>query len=220
MQSFDPPLTLIFLFLQIYWHAVIMVKMGRIFRAHGEFCASHPWEVIVALITFTACMFSVDKGSMLNNDPLIPSKPSVKPLCHGWRQSCDGFEAQYIAADVILMVIVRVSGVLYCYYQFCNLHKLGSKYILGKLNFILFNVRQALEFIFSTETKKIIKIFSEHCCRRELEMKEFVWDALLLKMILGKHVFKLVKSYVMGYSNSKYPQFPLILMTTSLINEF
>lgn len=111
-----------------------MVKTGRLFRAHGEFCASHPWEVIVALITFTACMFSVDKGSASSNsDPLMPNEPSVKPLCHGWRESCDGFEAQYIAADVILMTIVRCSAVLYCYYQFCNLHKLGSKYILGEL---------------------------------------------------------------------------------------
>lgn len=110
-----------------------MVKTGRLFRAHGEFCASHPWEVIVALITFTACMFSVDKGSSSSNsDPLMSNEPSVKPLCHGWRESCDGFEAQYIAADVILMTIVRCSAVLYCYYQFCNLHKLGSKYILGE----------------------------------------------------------------------------------------
>ncbi|KAG5670457.1 hypothetical protein PVAND_000720 [Polypedilum vanderplanki] len=110
-----------------------MVKTGHLFRAHGEFCASHPWEVIVALITFTACMFSVDKGSSSANDPLI--NPTIKPIqmrqCHGWRESCDGFEAQYIAADVILMTIVRCSAVLYCYYQFYNLHKLGSKYILG-----------------------------------------------------------------------------------------
>ena len=110
-----------------------MVKTGRLFRAHGEFCASHPWEVIVALITFTACMFSVDKRSSSgNNDPMMTNEPTVKPLCHGWRESCDGFEAQYIAADVILMTIVRCSAVLYCYYQFCNLHKLGSKYILGE----------------------------------------------------------------------------------------
>lgn len=116
-----------------------MVKTGHLFRAHGEFCASHPWEVIVALITFTACMFSVDKRSTNSGtDPLMTSDPSLKPMhlrqCHGWRDSCDGFEAQYIAADVILMTIVRCSAVLYCYYQFCNLHKLGSKYILGEYN--------------------------------------------------------------------------------------
>lgn len=115
-----------------------MVKTGRLFHAHGEFCASHPWEVIVALITFTACMFSVDKGSSSsnNNDPLLPS---AKPLCHGWRESCDGFEAQYNSVDVILMTIVRCSALLYCYYQFCNLNKLGSKYILGEFQTSLIN---------------------------------------------------------------------------------
>lgn len=92
----------------------------------------------MALITFTACMFSVDKGSSkTTNDPLMTSGPTVKPLCHGWRDSCDGFEAQYIAADVILMTIVRCSAVLYFYYQYCNLTKLGSKYILGELVFFL-----------------------------------------------------------------------------------
>lgn len=110
-----------------------MVKIGQIFHVHGKFCASHPWEVIVALVTFTACMFSVDRGtSKSSRDPLISDKPSVKPLCHGWRESCDGFEDQYLAADAILMTIVRCSALLYCYYQFCNLNKLGSKYILGK----------------------------------------------------------------------------------------
>ncbi len=111
-----------------------MVTIGQFFRAHGEFCASHPWEVIVALITFTACMFSVDRGSASTSDPLMQGDKPAMHLrqCHGWRESCDGFEAQYIAADVILMTIVRCSAVLYCYYQFCNLHKLGSKYILGE----------------------------------------------------------------------------------------
>lgn len=111
-----------------------MVKIGQIFHVHGKFCASHPWEVIVALVTFTACMFSVDRGVKSNRDPLISEKPSVKPLCHGWRESCDGFEDQYLAADAILMTIVRCSALLYCYYQFCNLNKLGSKYILGKFS--------------------------------------------------------------------------------------
>lgn len=119
---------------QIHNQNLEMVK--RLFRAHGEFCASHPWEVIVALITFTACMFSVDRGTIsTNRDRLTTGKPLVKPLCHGWRESCDGFESQYIAADVICMTTVRCAAVLYCYYKFCNLHKLGSKYILGELSF-------------------------------------------------------------------------------------
>lgn len=97
----------------------------RLFRAHGEFCASHPWEVIVALLTLTACILTVDKSSE-------NTATTRQRQCQGWRDSCDGFEAEYNAADVILMTIVRCSAVLYSYYQFLNLHKFGSKYILGK----------------------------------------------------------------------------------------
>lgn len=140
--------------------------IGRLFRAHGEFCASHPWEVIVALLTITACMLTVDKNNTLDassnglgtasaaaaagaataagasSGANIP--PSVvggsatssrhRP-CHGWSQSCDGLEAEYNAADVILMTIVRCTAVLYCYYQFCSLHRMGSKYVLGECSF-------------------------------------------------------------------------------------
>lgn len=131
--------------------------IGRLFRAHGEFCASHPWEVIVALLTITACMLTVDKSTTLDAanglsnaatasasadaapPPIITSNQASTSAtssrhrpCHGWSQSCDGLEAEYNAADVILMTIVRCTAVLYCYYQFCSLHRLGSKYVLGK----------------------------------------------------------------------------------------
>lgn len=101
-----------------------ITMIGRLFRAHGEFCASHPWEVIVALLTLTACILTVDKSS--------ENTSTARHRCQGWRDSCEGFEAEYNAADVILMTIVRCSAVLYSYYQFLNLHKFGSKYILGK----------------------------------------------------------------------------------------
>lgn len=135
--------------------------IGRLFRAHGEFCASHPWEVIVALLTVTACMLTVDKQQYFTSSAAASAAAaatatdggggvggvgggSIPPIstsatssryrpCHGWTQSCEGLEAEYNAADVIVMTIVRCAAVLYCYYQFCSLHKLGSKYILGKL---------------------------------------------------------------------------------------
>lgn len=115
--------------------------IGRLFRAHGEFCASHPWEVIVALLTVTACMLTVDKQQYITTTSSDAGgggggggsgASSRHRPCHGWTQSCEGLEAEYNAADVIVMTIVRCAAVLYCYYQFCSLHKLGSKYILGK----------------------------------------------------------------------------------------
>ncbi|KAJ9589270.1 hypothetical protein L9F63_017515 [Diploptera punctata] len=90
--------------------------VGWLFLAHGQFCASHPWEVIVATFTLTACMLTVD--------------PHPLGLPPGWRKNCISLE-EYNAADVIVMTLIRCVAVLYSYYQFCHLQKLGSKYILG-----------------------------------------------------------------------------------------
>ncbi|XP_075217147.1 HMG coenzyme A reductase [Lycorma delicatula] len=93
----------------------------EMFRRHGEFCASHPWEVIVGTLTLTACIFSLDK----------PAAPVNLATQHcGSHRSCLSLE-EYNAVDVIVMTLIRCITVLYSYYQFCNLHKLGSKYILG-----------------------------------------------------------------------------------------
>jgi hypothetical protein len=35
------------------------LSLGQIFRSHGEFCASQPWEVIVATLTFLVCILTV-----------------------------------------------------------------------------------------------------------------------------------------------------------------
>ncbi|KAH8381865.1 hypothetical protein KR009_000663 [Drosophila setifemur] len=159
--------------------------IGRLFRAHGEFCASHPWEVIVALLTITACMLTVDKNNTLDassnglgaasaaaagagigagaaagaSGATIPppvvggsATSSRHRPCHGWSQSCDGLEAEYNAADVILMTLVRCTAVLYCYYQFCSLHRMGSKYVLGIAG--LFTVFSS--FIFTTAIIKFL----------------------------------------------------------------
>lgn len=126
--------------------------IGRLFRAHGDFCASHPWEVIVALLTVTACMLTVDKGTTDGTSTSSTTSSTRHRPCQGWRDSCEGLEAEYNAADVILMTIVRCSAVLYCYYQFCSLHKLGSKYILGIAG--LFTVFSS--FIFTTSIIKFL----------------------------------------------------------------
>ncbi|KAF4519164.1 hypothetical protein B566_EDAN008227 [Ephemera danica] len=77
--------------------------VSRVFRVHGSFCASHPWEVIVATLTLTACMLSVE------------TRPAL----------------EYNAADVIVMTLIRCVALLYSYHQFRSLSRMGSKYILG-----------------------------------------------------------------------------------------
>lgn len=118
----------------------------RMFRAHGEFCASHPWEVIVATLTLTACMLSVDKPT----SPIAP--PVSQPHCTSDHRSCMNLD-EYNAVDVIVMTTIRCIAVLYSYYQFCNLHKLGSKYILGIAG--LFTVFSS--FVFSSSVINFLR---------------------------------------------------------------
>ncbi|KAK7865392.1 hypothetical protein R5R35_001876 [Gryllus longicercus] len=110
--------------------------VARVFRAHGELCASHPWEVIVATLTLTACMLTVDQQSQ-QADRGAPA-PHAQHAQHASAQRRCGLSPaacfpieEYNAADMIVMTLIRCVAVLYSYYQFCNLHRLGSKYILG-----------------------------------------------------------------------------------------
>lgn len=43
----------------------------NIFGGIGQGCASHPWEVIVGVLTITACMLSTDKTA----DPSMSGVP-------------------------------------------------------------------------------------------------------------------------------------------------
>nr|XP_040226608.2 3-hydroxy-3-methylglutaryl-coenzyme A reductase [Anopheles coluzzii]XP_040226609.2 3-hydroxy-3-methylglutaryl-coenzyme A reductase [Anopheles coluzzii] len=108
-----------------------MMRLGRFFRAHGEFCASHPWEVIVGLVTFTACILSLEKGNA--DAPQQPPVAGDEPLCYSWRYGamtrCEETERNMI--DVILMMVVRGAAILYVYYHLCNLQRMGSRYLLG-----------------------------------------------------------------------------------------
>lgn len=38
---------------------MLRAKMTPFFHSHGRFCASHPWEVIVTIVTLTVCVLSM-----------------------------------------------------------------------------------------------------------------------------------------------------------------
>lgn len=117
----------------------------HLFRVHGEFCASHPWEVIVATLTLTTCMLTLD----LQQQPAAP--PPKPPL--RYCTECI-YEVEHNGADIILMTLIRCLAVLYTYYQFRNLRKLGSNYILGVAG--LFTVFSS--FIFTSTMLNIVGI--------------------------------------------------------------
>ncbi|XP_013176604.1 PREDICTED: 3-hydroxy-3-methylglutaryl-coenzyme A reductase [Papilio xuthus] len=95
-----------------------MMKM-KVWGAHGEFCARHQWEVIVATLALLACAASVERGGAARVQ-----------RCAGWARACPGLEAEYQAADAVVMTFVRCAALLYAYYQVSNLQKIASKYLL------------------------------------------------------------------------------------------
>ena len=117
--------------------------MSRVFRLYGEFCATHPWEVIVAVITLTTCLLTVDQKQTDTDSHAKRSQPC--PGC---------FEEQFKAVDVIVMTVIRCLAILYSSHQFRNLQKLGSKYILGIAGlFIVFS-----SFVFTSTVLNFLQI--------------------------------------------------------------
>uniref|UniRef100_A0A6I8SIP6 3-hydroxy-3-methylglutaryl-coenzyme A reductase n=1 Tax=Xenopus tropicalis TaxID=8364 RepID=A0A6I8SIP6_XENTR len=107
--------------------------LSRLFRMHGQFVASHPWEVIVGTVTLTICMMSMNMFT--GNDKIC-----------GWNYACPKFEEDVLSSDIIILTITRCIAILYIYFQFQNLRQLGSKYILGIAG--LFTIFSS--FVFST----------------------------------------------------------------------
>ncbi|XP_014478645.1 PREDICTED: 3-hydroxy-3-methylglutaryl-coenzyme A reductase isoform X2 [Dinoponera quadriceps] len=97
--------------------------MAHFFEVYGRFCAGHPLEVIVATFTLTACMLNMETGNSLLREGNLLNATRCR---HG---KCDNDEQN--AADIIVMTIIRCFAVLFTYYLFRNLQKMGSKYVLG-----------------------------------------------------------------------------------------
>ncbi|XP_078531364.1 3-hydroxy-3-methylglutaryl-Coenzyme A reductase [Lissotriton helveticus] len=107
--------------------------LSRLFRLHGLFVASHPWEVIVGTVTLTICTMSMNMFT--GNDQIC-----------GWNYECPKLEEDVLSSDIIILTITRCIAILYIYFQFQNLRQLGSKYILGIAG--LFTIFSS--FVFST----------------------------------------------------------------------
>ena len=58
--------------------ATLKARSSRYFGAHGRFCASHPWEVIVTTVTLTVCILSM---SVLSGGK-VETFCGIKKPCH------------------------------------------------------------------------------------------------------------------------------------------
>lgn len=93
--------------------------LSRLFRVHGQMCATHPWEVIITSLTITLCLVSMS----------IYTSHGLDKIC-GWNYICP-HEEEVKSSDIIILAITRCLAVMYIYLQFRNLRRLGSKYLLG-----------------------------------------------------------------------------------------
>ncbi|CAG5133215.1 unnamed protein product [Candidula unifasciata] len=91
--------------------------LSRLFDAHGQLCAGHPWEVLIATVTVTTSLMSMSLWATNRN------------AC-GWNHACTSDQETKIS-DVVILSLTRYLAVIYIYFQFRNLRKLGSKYLLG-----------------------------------------------------------------------------------------
>uniref|UniRef100_A0A673GXV2 3-hydroxy-3-methylglutaryl coenzyme A reductase n=1 Tax=Sinocyclocheilus rhinocerous TaxID=307959 RepID=A0A673GXV2_9TELE len=92
--------------------------LSRLFRLHGLFVASHPWEVIVGTVAVTICLMSMN--AFATNDQIC-----------AWNHQCPKVQEKILSGDVIILTVTRCVAIIYIYIQFKNLRQLGSKYILG-----------------------------------------------------------------------------------------
>ncbi|XP_051534112.1 3-hydroxy-3-methylglutaryl-coenzyme A reductase-like [Myxocyprinus asiaticus] len=109
------------------------MMLSCLFRLHGLFVASHPWEVIVGTVAVTMCLMSMN--AFATNDQMC-----------GWNHQCPKVQEKILSGDMILLTITRCIAIIYIYIQFKNLRQLGSKYILGIAG--LFTIFSS--FVFST----------------------------------------------------------------------
>ncbi|XP_048022269.1 LOW QUALITY PROTEIN: 3-hydroxy-3-methylglutaryl-CoA reductase b [Megalobrama amblycephala] len=109
------------------------MMLSRLFRLHGLFVASHPWEVIVGTVAVTMCLMSMN--AFATNDQMC-----------GWNHQCPKVQEKILSSDMLILTITRCIAIIYIYVQFKNLRQLGSKYILGIAG--LFTIFSS--FVFST----------------------------------------------------------------------
>ncbi|XP_060585378.1 3-hydroxy-3-methylglutaryl-coenzyme A reductase-like [Ruditapes philippinarum] len=93
--------------------------MRSLFRVHGEFCAAHPLEVVVATVTIISSLISMGTTIHVDHDKVC-----------GWNYECA--KAQKLSrSDMIVLSFGRCVALVYIYMQFRNLRRLGAKHLLG-----------------------------------------------------------------------------------------
>merc|ERR1712223_2211011 len=91
------------------WPQCSPPTVRKVFRSHGEFCATQPWEVIVATLTFLVCILTV----WGKHSEQVPGQSPATPPA--WSMM-----------ELVVMTFIRCLALLHCYYHFKKVHRVGS----------------------------------------------------------------------------------------------
>ena len=100
-------------------------NMRKLFKSHGEFCASQPWEVIVTTITFLVCLLTV-----VGKQSLFAEERCTADKCSSDQTSKATDIDSGSQMENIVMTLIRCLAVLHCYYRFKKIHRIGSTFIM------------------------------------------------------------------------------------------
>ena len=102
----------------------------KVFRSHGEFCSTQPWEVIVATLTFLVCILTVwgkhndgtESADRINDTASTNSVLGVPPSPEP--------QQPWTTMELVVMTFIRCLALLHCYYHLKKVHRVGSSLIM------------------------------------------------------------------------------------------
>jgi hydroxymethylglutaryl-CoA reductase (NADPH) len=110
---------------------MMLTSLRKLFKSHGEFCASQPWEVIVATITFLVCVLTVFNRNFTQLLPYqqIDSSFDHDDTCPNSGAVC-GITNNAQVLEIIIVAIFRCLGIIHWFYRFRKIHRIGSSFIM------------------------------------------------------------------------------------------
>ena len=123
-----------------------LMSLRKLFKSHGEFCASQPWEVIVATLTFLVCVLTVTNRHFAQQQLLFQQQNPVSAesltnnACESLREEncapngsaalADGWFGNAPLLEIIVVAVFRCLGVIHLFYRFKKIHCIGSSFIM------------------------------------------------------------------------------------------
>ena len=103
---------------------MLTTGVRKVFRSHGEFCSTQPWEVIVATLTFLVCILTVwgKHSDGAGQEVLNSTEASKNPD--------QGSQPPWTTMELVVMTFIRCLALLHCYYHLKKVHRVGSSLIM------------------------------------------------------------------------------------------